>query len=124
MVGETEILWSKLLDTCAPVTLPESEDKLSWILDKSGVYSVKSIYSAMQVGCKVPYKFLWKVKIPPRIRTFIWLVLRKSILTRDVLLHRGESVSLNVCFVDKKKRLIICSLNVPLQDIFGVCGEM
>ena len=32
---------------------------------------------------------MWKIKIPPRIKVFMWLALRDSILTKDNLLHMG-----------------------------------
>lgn len=36
-----------------------------------------------------PQKFLWKIKILLKIRIFLWLIAHKSILTKDVLTHRG-----------------------------------
>jgi hypothetical protein len=34
-------------------------------------------------------KFLWKFKIPMKVRIFLWEVLKNSILTKDNLLKRG-----------------------------------
>lgn len=69
LVGEKIDLWAKMVDLCKNVN--DSEDKLSWLLASSREYSVQYFYSAMQVGEKSPDRFLWKVKIPPRIKTFL-----------------------------------------------------
>ena len=42
---------------------------------QSGVWHFGLVYE--------DYRFLWKIKIPPKIRMFLWLVLRESILIRD-----------------------------------------
>lgn len=55
---------------------------------KWGVYSEILLYiSDSNWFCL--HKFLWKVKMPPRVNVFKWLVLRNSILTKDNLLRRG-----------------------------------
>ena len=41
---------------------------------QSGVWHFGLVYE--------DYRFLWKIKIPPKIRMFLWLVLWESILTR------------------------------------------
>jgi hypothetical protein len=91
LVGEKLVLWEKLKTLCRNVTLRSDEDdKLVWTLSPSGIFSVKSFYTAMQSCGSVPYKFMWRVKLPLRVKTFLWLLLNKSILTRDVLLRRGR----------------------------------
>lgn len=47
LLGEKAEKWSTLVLLCDNVSLSDSEDKLSWLLASSGVYSVKSFYSAM-----------------------------------------------------------------------------
>jgi hypothetical protein len=67
----------------------------------------------MQCNEVVPYKFMWKIKIPLRIKTFLWVMLKESILTRYVLLQRGGQCEKNVSFVDAMKLSAIFSSNVP-----------
>ena len=50
------------------------------------VFSVKSLYNAIKIkqsGC--PFKKLWFIKVPAKIKVFLWLVAKRSILTHDVL---------------------------------------
>ena len=85
LVGVIQEQWVQMRDMLAGVILTERPDRLIRKIINSGNFSVKSFYTAMQTSRIVPYKFLWKVKLPLKIKTFIWLVLKKSILTRDVL---------------------------------------
>jgi hypothetical protein len=85
------------------------------------VFSVNSLYkkkASDQVA--VPYKFLWKSKLPQKIKKFIWLVVRNKILTKDNLKKGIGKVLKIVVFVGAMKQLIIYSFTVPLQD---TCGE-
>jgi hypothetical protein len=91
------------------VILNNEPDKLVWKLTNTGEFSVKSLYLAMQCNEVVPYKFMWKVKIPLRIKTFLWLMLKKSILTRDVLLKRGGKCEKNCLF---------CGCNETIDHLF------
>jgi hypothetical protein len=37
---------------------------------------------------KTPYWFIWKAKIPQRIRVFLWLILKDMILSKENLKKR------------------------------------
>jgi hypothetical protein len=53
-------------------------------------FSVKSVYSSIKNDTvKVPYKFLWKIKLPQKIKIFFWLLLKDHILTKFNILKRG-----------------------------------
>jgi hypothetical protein len=64
------------------------EDKLIWLLSSSKLFSVKYFYVAMQNYGAVPFNFMWKMEIPVRVKTFMWLILKKSILTRDYFVEK------------------------------------
>lgn len=53
-------------------------------------FSIKSFYNVL-VSQRVnfPFKHYWKLKVPLKIKVFMWLLAKNSILTRDNLLHRG-----------------------------------
>jgi hypothetical protein len=88
------------------------QDTLCWLLTKSGQFTVKYFYLASQNFGAVPHKFLWKVKIPLRIKTFIWLVLKKSILTKDELVHMGGWCNPQCMF---------CGKNETTDHLFFLC---
>jgi hypothetical protein len=55
---------------------------------------------------------MWKVKIPLRIKTFLWLMLKESILTRDILLQRGGKC---------EKKCLSCGCNETISHLFFKC---
>lgn len=62
-------------------------------VDKLGRFSVKSAYkefnhSNNQPSC-LPWKLIWKVRIPLRVACFTWLVARKEVRTHESLWKKG-----------------------------------
>jgi hypothetical protein len=60
---------NELKDYCARVSLSETRDSCVCLLEKNGVFSVKSIYVALKTKNSV-YKFkdFWGVRIPLRVK--------------------------------------------------------
>ncbi|XP_078173997.1 uncharacterized protein LOC144567705 [Carex rostrata] len=72
-------------------TLANREDRLVWTLEERGAYTAQSVY---RVICgaglvKWRYNMIWKCKIPPTVKMFIFFALKGKLLTRDVLRRRG-----------------------------------
>jgi hypothetical protein len=88
MVGELREQWMQMQRMLEQIDLTHEPDNLVWTVTEPGIFSVNYFHSAMQFSRVVPYKFMWKTKIPLWVKTFLWLVLKGSILTRDVLSHR------------------------------------
>lgn len=60
-------------------------DTIKWTLTENGVYTAKTYYrNLIENGVIYPHKFMWKTKIPQRIKKFMWLVLKNSILTKVI----------------------------------------
>jgi hypothetical protein len=57
------------------------EDLILWIVQSQG--------SVLRAEGSFPQIFLWKTKIPMKVRIFFWLMLKNSILTKDNVLMRG-----------------------------------
>ena len=89
LTNETLQMWVELKEECGSVMLSNSEDYVTWKLDPKG-FSVRSLYRALKIGSMgFPFNSLWRYKIPAKVRVFLWLAVRKSILTKDVLHRRG-----------------------------------
>lgn len=90
LYGDSLELWNHIKEGCANVVLTGQRDTIKWTLNKNNIYTVKSYYRHLvENGVKYPHNFMWKIKMPPRVKVFMWLVLRNSILTKDNLLRRG-----------------------------------
>jgi hypothetical protein len=89
LVGEGAKQLEDLINDCGRYWLADREDKPSWLLDKKG-YSVKSMYNHFkQDGGRTPFWFIWKAKIPQRIKVFLWLILNDKILSKENLSKRN-----------------------------------
>ena len=67
-------------------------DKLTWIDSEHSTFNIGSAYKlATRVGHGAQFEgsWIWKVKILPRIQSFVWLCLHNSIGVKDCLLSRG-----------------------------------
>ena len=78
----------------------ENEDKMVWTASRSGVFSVKSLYSTLELGGSAlfPYVGIWRVYVPPKVAFFTWEASWGKILTLNQLQRRGYSLA-NRCFL-------------------------
>ncbi|KAK9992542.1 hypothetical protein SO802_027527 [Lithocarpus litseifolius] len=80
-----------------PIPQRRRPDKLIWIPDAKGVFSVKSVYRANHnFNITTPlneaqWKGLWKIKTTKRIRIFLWRMATNSLPTKDILNQRFET---------------------------------
>ncbi|KAJ3690613.1 hypothetical protein LUZ61_019777 [Rhynchospora tenuis] len=65
--------------------------RLVWNWSPSGLYSSASAYGILaDSGLRSPYHaLLWKLKIPPKVKVFLWVVLLDKALTQQNLLTRN-----------------------------------
>lgn len=62
---------------------------------------------------EVPFKFLWKVKIPQKIKIFLWLIARSKILSKGNLIKRMWKGGGECCF---------CGLFESTDHLFFNCS--
>jgi hypothetical protein len=120
MTGNLQGFYDDLVALCSDYNMSNQEDKLIWGLGNKG-FTVNSLYKKNSMDqIKVPYRFLWKSKLPQKIKVFLWLVIRNKILTKDNLKKEIGRDLMNAVFVVAWNRLNIYSLNALLLDL---CGE-
>uniref|UniRef100_A0A453RWJ1 Reverse transcriptase zinc-binding domain-containing protein n=1 Tax=Aegilops tauschii subsp. strangulata TaxID=200361 RepID=A0A453RWJ1_AEGTS len=69
----------------------------SWI----GVFTVKSMFLDLIDSGPIPRSIhIWKIKVPLRIKIFMWFLHKQVILTKDNLLKRSWVGSSCCCFYD------------------------
>ncbi|RVW15726.1 putative ribonuclease H protein [Vitis vinifera] len=80
-----------------------ASDARSWSLCSSGLFTVKSFFTALsQMPDSSPFfptKFVWKSQVPFKVKAFIWLVAHKKVNTNDLLQLRRpyKAISPNIC---------------------------
>ena len=73
----------------------EGEDKVVWTASRSGVFSVKSLYSILVPGgaSLFPCGSIWRANVPPKVAFFAWEASWGKILTMEQLQRRGYSLA-------------------------------
>uniref|UniRef100_A0ACD5XUF6 Uncharacterized protein n=1 Tax=Avena sativa TaxID=4498 RepID=A0ACD5XUF6_AVESA len=85
------IQWHELLVVARSINFSDQEDQLIWQYESKVVYSSSSMYSIINFRGvkKIFLPAVWKLKIPPRVQIFLWLLSQNKIMTRDNLRARG-----------------------------------
>jgi hypothetical protein len=132
---ELESLDSFLTLLYAVKPLPQEVDSMVWIPSSRHIFVMKSYYSILQSGehSSFPSKSIWKVKAPPRIAFFLWVVALGRILMVDNLKRWGFQLVNRCCLCKKDEEtinhlLIHCESTVDIWhlvfNIFGVSWVM
>jgi hypothetical protein len=77
LCDEVLVMWRALQALVGEVFLNDEPDRLTWTLDPSGCFTTASLYKALHEGAAVfPFKELWTLKLPLKIKHFIWQLAR------------------------------------------------
>jgi hypothetical protein len=94
LVGDKLLKWNELVARIAFVQLDDRQDSIKWSLSKQGSFNVQSMYKNLVNQIHLSSnKELWKLKLPLKIKIFMWFLLKGVILTKDNLLKihwRGD----------------------------------
>ena len=89
LIGNNWAAWSQLCLRLMNVNVSQSPDRFVWKLTASGIFSVKSMYEDLMNGhTRFLHTYLWKLKIPLKIKVFMWFLNKKVLLTKDNLAKR------------------------------------
>lgn len=91
-----------------------SGDRVVWSLNKSGVFSVKSLYRFLSFGGVIHTRNqkIWKSKIPLKVKIFLWLAFQDRLQTTSQLKVRKWKG------VDK---CILCGVSETTDHILFTC---
>jgi hypothetical protein len=89
LMGVNLQAWNNVVAMVANVQLRNQRDRFVWGLHQNGLFSVKSMYRASLGVQPLPYNtFIWKLKIPLKVKVFMWYLFKGVILTKDNLARR------------------------------------
>ena len=79
---------------------PNLEDRVLWKETKDGIFSVKSLYSALvsRIIVQFPNSIIWSPYVPTKVGFFAWETSWGKVLTLDQLKKRGWTLA-NRCFI-------------------------
>ena len=77
--------------------MSDEKDKLIWAASSNGEFNLASAYklATSQADFVPPFNgsWIWKLNLLPKIQTFIWMCMHKSIATRECLAIRGLQIN-------------------------------
>jgi hypothetical protein len=111
-------LWLHLVERLMHINLTSETDTFVWGLTKSGRYTVKSMYlDIINDDTKFLRRYIWKMKVPLKIKIFMWFVHRKEILTKDNLKKRNWDGDTKCCFCDDEESVNHIFIECPFAKI-------
>jgi hypothetical protein len=104
--GDKWLSWLDLVERLMDIQLTDEKDTFIWKLTDSGQFSVRSLYAELLNGnTRFLRKYLWKIKVPLKIRIFMWFLNRKEILTKDNLTKRNWNGCKKCTFCDEEETI-------------------
>jgi hypothetical protein len=104
--------WHDLVGRLLDINLGEELDKFVWQLHKNGSFLVQSMYNHLvNNGVKVTQE-IWRMKLPLKIKIFLWFLKKGITLTKDNLAKRNWNGS-KVCS--------FCSSMATIKYLFFDC---
>ncbi|WVZ96894.1 hypothetical protein U9M48_042474, partial [Paspalum notatum var. saurae] len=89
LYGERLNYWNELVGRVMNLALRAGRDKFIWGLNKTGVFTVRSMYKHLINNGIIVSQEIWKTKIPLKTKIFMWYVKRGVLLTKDNLAKRN-----------------------------------
>jgi hypothetical protein len=84
-VGNNLRQWHDLVAMVVHTRLNGAADVFVWGVQQDGQFSVKSMYNALIADTRVMFSKMLSLKIPLRIKIFMWYFKREVVLTKDNL---------------------------------------
>jgi hypothetical protein len=92
----------------------------------SGLFSVKSMYNTViNNGLVFYHKLIWKLRLPLKIKIFMWYLLKGVVLTKDNLIRRNWQSNKKCGFCSKAETIqhlfVNCHFALHMWRLLSVC---
>ena len=112
-MGDKWTAWLHMVERLMAVSLTMEPDTYAWKLTSSRVFSVKSLYLEHMNGItRFNKNYLWELKVPLKIKIFMWFLSRKVLLTKDNLIKR-QWIGCKKC--------VFCGSDEMIEHLFISC---
>ena len=113
LVGNRWTEWLHLVERLMDISITDDVDTYTWKLTPSGVFLVKSFYADKLNGhTRFLKTYLWKFKVPLKIKIFMWFLHRKVLLTKNNLIKRRSTGC---------KKCVFCDTDDSVEHLFISC---
>ena len=120
IVGQRLLQWYDLVSKIENINLTRDKDSFYCNLHANGLFSIRSMYQHMLNGTSdIQSMFIWKLKIPLKIKIFLWYVLRGVIVTNDNLTKRNWKGSQQCVFCTRTETIQHLIFDCQFAKFFG-----
>jgi hypothetical protein len=106
LTGRNLDYWLQLVESIVNVELNDEVDVFVWKGNRTGRFTVQSLYKILMKQDRVPQNFVfWKVKLPCKIKIFLWYLHKGVTLTKDNLVKRNWKGSTKCCFCSREETI-------------------
>lgn len=103
-------------------SLSEGRDEVSWTLSRSGMFSVKSLYSELVAERRTSrFSPVWKDRIPPKIKVFLWQAFKLKLPSSDQIHKRNPARSANCVVCGTLEDALHIFFHCPLAKFMWSC---
>uniref|UniRef100_A0A8I7B4Q7 Reverse transcriptase zinc-binding domain-containing protein n=1 Tax=Hordeum vulgare subsp. vulgare TaxID=112509 RepID=A0A8I7B4Q7_HORVV len=118
LVGPRWNTWLHLVRRLMQIQLSNQTDTIRWTLPSNGVFLVKSMYTDLINNALISRSLhIWKIKVPLRIKVFMWFIHKGVVLTKDNLKKRRWRGRVNCCFCEQNETIKHLFLECPLAKL-------
>lgn len=117
--------WEHMMNKVQNVVSHGVPDVIFWNLTKSKMFSTKSMYTLLEKDIAGSnYKWIWRSKIPLKIKIFMWQLFQDAVLTRDNMKKRnwGGSPLCSFCANDETAKHLFFECSCA-RYVWGVVGR-
>jgi hypothetical protein len=99
--------WLEVVQIASSLQYSEEEDTMIWKFNSSGKFSVQSLYTVINdKGVRQIFTpVVWKLKVPPKLHIFLWLLANNKTITRDNLAKRRDVEDESCLFCEEKESI-------------------
>jgi hypothetical protein len=120
LVDNKLVEWLHLVAWISNIELVEGSDNFKWSLTNSSLYYVRSMYLHL-IDTHSPFlpKKIWKIKIPLKIKIFLWFLQKGVVLTKTTSLEKNRKGAKNAFIAIGMRLSNTYSLSAPVLKWFG-----
>jgi hypothetical protein len=88
--GDSLNRWNDIKTFLTSLVLTDNLDSIFWSSNENKIFSTKSIYRWLERNLAGSHnKWIWKAKVPLKIKVFLWQLCQDAILTRENMCKRN-----------------------------------
>jgi hypothetical protein len=106
--------------------LQDVEDKIIWKMGKNKTFSMNFMYNALtKSNCGFSHNRIWKGKVLPKIKIFMWLMSNDAILTKDNMIRRRWVGNPRCYFCEQDESINHLFFTCPVaRVVWGVIAKL